>query len=273
MKTSTLALLAGLGALGCAREAQLPPYVPASGPVPPGYAWPPHVIGADTDPQAAALLARAPAETPPSVAASASPPATPPPPLSAGAIPPGDACLDELTELGISYTRLDARRGIETPITVTGPIGGIEYVAGAGLPFECDCRLAIALSRIGPVLSGLGIDQLRYSGVYTYRTSRVGRLSLHAYGLAIDVHFAHAGGRWHDVRTDYRAGLADGCAPDAPLLNRTACALKQTGLFKELLTPDHNADHRDHFHLGIAPLAPPPDAAPGAAGKSITAQR
>jgi hypothetical protein len=276
MKTSTISLLAGLCALACVREAVPPLPAPASGPTPPGYAWPPRVIGAAENPAAAALLVRAPAEPgaaePAETAAPEPIAAGPVPALSSGAIPGGDACVAKLDQLGVVYSRLDARRGVETPIVVKGSLGGIEYVAGAGLPFECDCRLAVALFEVGPVLAGLGIEKLRYSGVYTYRTSRVGRLSLHAYGLAIDVHFAFADGRWYDVKSDYKAGLADGCGSEAPLLNRTACTLKRTGLFKELLTPDHNADHRDHFHLGIAPLGPPPSA-PETGGKSITAQR
>jgi hypothetical protein len=202
---------------------------------------------------------------------SASPAPAPVPLLTPAAIPGGNACISRLGELGIAFERLDARRGIEMPIVVQGPLGGIDYVAGAGLPFECDCRLAVALHAIGPALRDLQIDKLRYSGVYTYRMSRVGRLSLHAYGLAIDVHFAFSAGRWQSVEGDYRRGLADGCASDSPVLNRMACTLERTRMFKELLTPDDNADHRDHLHFGIAPLGPPPSSE--GAGKSITAQR
>jgi hypothetical protein len=35
-------------------------------------------------------------------------------------------------------------------------------------------------------------------------------------------------------------------------LNRLACRFAQLRLFQELLTPDSNADHRDHLHFAIA---------------------
>jgi hypothetical protein len=114
--------------------------------------------------------------------------------------------------------------------------------------------LAVALSAIGPVLRRLGITEVRYSGAYAYRRSKTGRLSLHAHGLAIDVHGFVVGGRRLTVERDYRRGLRDGCSPTAPVLNRVACALRETGRFAELLTPDYDADHRDHFHLAIAPV-------------------
>lgn len=266
-----LALLA----LGCAREAPSPRTPPPAGPPPPGYSWPPRVLAQHGDPAAHVVLASAPvAAASPAPAPTPPSPGTPEPPpvpaLSPTAIASGDACLRQLAELGIRHRTLESRRGVETPIVVQGPLGGIEYVAGAGLPFECDCRLAVALHSVGPVLAELGVSKLRFSGAYVYRMSRVGRLSLHAYGLAIDVHEAFAKGRWQTVVRDYRAGLADGCATEAPDLNRVACQLRKTGLFKELLTPDHNADHRDHLHLAIAPAAPP---AGGSPTRQITAER
>ena len=248
---STLSLsVVALFAVGCAREAP-PPTAPApTGPFPADYAWPPRVLGQAEPPAASSVMARVPV-TPTPAARSEAPPPAPAAPTSA--IPGGEACLAKLRELGIRHRPLDARRGVVTPIVVEGPIGGIEYTAGAGLPFESDCRLAVALHDVGPVLAELGIEKLRFSGVYTYRMSRTGRLSLHAYGLAIDVHAAFAHGLWHSVDKDYKAGLANGCAEDAPLLNRARCKLEAMGIFKELITPDHNADHRDHLHLAIAP--------------------
>jgi hypothetical protein len=176
MKLPSIALI-GLFALGCARERGAPPTVPPLTALPPGYDWPPHVIS--EQPANAPLLARAPAvpaapveSSEPAAASEPAPPSVPLPAvpvLSATAIPPGDACIARLGQLGIQHRRLESRRGIDTPIVVTGSLGGIEYVAGAGLPFECDCRLAVALHQVGPVLAGLGVSKLRYSGVYTYR--------------------------------------------------------------------------------------------------------
>jgi len=61
-----------------------------------------------------------------------------------------------------------------------------------------------------------------------------------------------AGGRSYVVARDFAKGLPNGCAEEAPLLNRLACRLSQLRLFQELLTPDSNADHHDHLHIAIA---------------------
>jgi hypothetical protein len=93
---------------------------------------------------------------------------------------------------------------------------------------------------------------MRFSGAYSYRMAKVGRLSLHAYGLALDVHEVTADGKSYVVARDFAKGLPNGCAEGAPLLNRLACRLAQLRLFQELLTPDSNADHHDHLHIAIA---------------------
>ncbi|HMJ13006.1 MAG TPA: extensin family protein [Polyangiaceae bacterium] len=184
-------------------------------------------------------------------------------------IPGGEACLELLDDLPVKYRRIDDKRGVVTPVEVTGPVAGIRYHAGAGLPFVCDCRLAVALAWLGPELKQLGVTDVRYSGVYVYRLSRVGRLSLHAYGHAIDLHEFRTGGERHVVKGDYRVGLSDPCARSAPLLNQVACRVKRLALFKEVLTPDYNADHHDHFHLGLAPLEQPQRVALGARGRRV----
>jgi hypothetical protein len=173
------------------------------------------------------------------------------------AIPGGDACLGELARLGVAFQRLPSLKGVDTPIDVVGPVGGIRLRAGAGLPSRCDCRLAVALAWAAPRLAALGVHELTFSGAYVYRTQRNGRPSLHARGLALDVHAFVTPAESASVKTAFAKGIGPaGCAPNAPLPNRAACALRDTGLFKELLTPDSDADHHDHVHLAIAPLAP-----------------
>jgi len=174
------------------------------------------------------------------------------PELIASEFPGGSECLSDLRAAGVAFQPVAERRGVATPIAVDGPIGGVRYwTLGAG-PMVADCRLALALSKVAPELRGLGITAMRFSGAYSYRMAKVGRLSLHAYGLAIDVHEVTAGGRSYVVARDFAKGLPNGCAEDAPLLNRLACRLSQLRLFQELLTPDSNADHHDHLHIAIA---------------------
>lgn len=116
-----------------------------------------------------------------------------------------------------------------------------------------DCRLALALAEVAPDLRTLGVTRARFSGAYVYRMSRAGRLSLHAHGLALDLHEFVAFGRSFEVKRDFARGLGDACQEGAPLLNQVACRLRHRRVFKEFLTPDDNADHHDHLHLAIAP--------------------
>ncbi len=174
------------------------------------------------------------------------------PELIAAEFPGGDTCLSDLRAAGVPFQPVSDKRGVATPIALEGPIGGVRYwTIGAG-PMVSDCRLALALAKVAPELRGLGISAMRFSGAYSYRMAKVGRLSLHAYGLALDVHEVTADGKSYVVARDFKKGLPNGCAADAPLLNRLACRLAQLRLFQELLTPDSNADHHDHLHIAIA---------------------
>jgi hypothetical protein len=93
------------------------------------------------------------------------------------------------------------------------------------------------------------VVRVRYSGAYVYKTAPSGRLSHHAYGVAIDLHdFETRHGRL-TVKHDFRKGA--GCGRRVPRLNRLACDLRRQGIFEELLTPDFNRAHRDHLHLSI----------------------
>ncbi|MEZ4226552.1 MAG: extensin family protein [Polyangiaceae bacterium] len=243
----------------------------------PGYQWPPAVTYADgpepgippVPPEAIPSATAAPAvfQPPPPPARFPTPMALPMPRVESQVPAGGSECIAKLGALGVNFERLDSRKGVETPVVVKGDLGGVRYVAGAGLPLELDCRMAVTLQEVGPLLRALGVSDLRFSGAYVYRMSRVGRLSYHAYGLAIDVHALRDAAGWHEVKTDFARGLPDGCAPSAPALNRVACELKRTGRFKEMLTPDYNADHHDHLHWGVAPL-PQPDAPAPAAGQA-----
>jgi hypothetical protein len=77
-------------------------------------------------------------------------------------------------------------------------------------------------------------------------------MSLHAYGLAIDLHEFKANGQSYVVKTAFERGRA--CASELPLLNQVACRVREKRLFHEQLGPDDNAAHYDHFHFGIRPL-------------------
>ena len=167
-------------------------------------------------------------------------------------IPGGDECLGWLARLGIEHRSLKATRGVTTPVEVSGPVAEVRYVSAGRSSFVADCRLVLALDWIGPHLRQFGVSEVRHSGAYVYRTTRSGRPSRHAKGLAIDVHGVRVDGKFHTVKRDFEKGLGWGCDTGAPRLNQISCRLRGLRLFRELITPDHNADHHDHLHLAIA---------------------
>jgi len=173
--------------------------------------------------------------------------------LSDFALPGGSECLARLAARGIAARPVDDRRGVDTPVLVTGPIGGVRFWSTNG-PLIVDCRFALGLSDVAMDFATLGVESVRFSGAYVYRTSRKGRLSLHAYGLAMDVHELRTANGTQTVKRDFVRGTGESCGYDEPVVNQLACRLRRRGLFRELLTPDYNADHHDHLHLGIAPL-------------------
>lgn len=172
--------------------------------------------------------------------------------LIAAELPAGDDCLSRLRASGVAFQTVPEKVGVDTPIAIDGSIGGVRYwTFGAG-PMIADCRLALALVKLAPALHELGISAVRFSGAYSYRMARVGRLSLHAYGLALDIHEVTADGKSAVVSRDFARGMSNSCVSEAPVLNRLACRLAEARLFQELLTPDSNADHHDHLHVALA---------------------
>jgi hypothetical protein len=225
-----LAAVFGLG--GCAREA-LPPEVPGM------------VVG-KAETAKIQLQASAPSLLPVRRGARRGPLGL--------SIPDGEPCLAFLAHEGVRFESLGPKAGMVTPVAVRGPIGGVRYETAGRVPLVCDCRLVVALDWLGPELLAHGVRAVRHSGAYAYRTTHSGRPSLHAQGLAIDVHGLSTGEGNLEVSKDYVRGSNPSCGPDSPPLNKLACDLGRTGLLEEVITPDDDSDHRDHVHLAIAPL-------------------
>jgi hypothetical protein len=203
-------------------------------------------------------------------------PAPPPPPESPQS-PPGDAagpsktCLAGLRERKVDFVEV-ATKGVRTPIRLVGStLGPLRLVnrerrAGGVVPVM-DCELARAILETAPIFQMAGVRDLIYSGIYQYRTRRGStRLSEHAHGLAIDVHaFATADGQVIDVERDFEPGVGEWPTQDhaacigsperqtGRLLRTLACSLRVSSAFREIITADDNADHKNHFHIESFP--------------------
>lgn len=177
------------------------------------------------------------------------------PPFSSGAIPGGVTCLIQLDQLGIAHQHLKRIKGVNTPVRITGTIGGVLYrPMSSRRSLVCDCRLALALYRAAPFFLNLDIDEVHFSSAYSYRYTAGGSLSRHARGLALDIHRIKRGQQLLIVEYDYAHALVDGCHPESPTLNQLACQLLRWGMFDRVLTPDFDRGHYNHFHLSIEEL-------------------
>jgi hypothetical protein len=261
-----------LGLGGCAHEAPEASYPYAAGAgwvVPASYAWPPKTVAGGAASAPGTKLTTRAAQSPTLPGAASKSASTAPTSIFAktlGDVPrprtrnelrsvlPGSSdCLTRLSEHSVHFRTVEREIGVKTPVVVEGPIEGIRFNSGSG-PLVADCRLVLALALVAPALTNYGVSDVRFSGAYVYRLSNKGRVSLHAYGLAIDLHGFTRLGTHYEVQHDFHKGIGVTTAEDAPIANGFASRLRMSGLFHEYLTPDDNADHYDHVHVGVSPL-------------------
>jgi len=184
---------------------------------------------------------------------------------------PDQLCLGMLRARGVAFREGPALRGVRTPVTLDGDRFSPRLAPRGTRPAEMDCQLAVALVEAAPIFRNLGITQLDYSAAYDYRNRRHSdQLSMHAAGLAIDVHAFHGAGREYPVARTFerRRGawqalhLQPGWFQDCVgrprtaggrTLRRLACRIRLDEAFRVILTPDDNRDHHDHFHIEARP--------------------
>lgn len=179
----------------------------------------------------------------------------------------GPQCLAEMTRRKLAVKRFrGAASGVNTPVRVTGPLGGVRYVTpGAKSPYGIlDCRLALTLAELGTLLGKHGVIEVRVDNMYRPKAHLPGKKkpSQHSYGLAIDLtQLKLADGTELNVERDFEGAIGEPVcgeraraelSKEAGKLRNIICDVARAELFHHILTPNHDAAHRDHFHLDIA---------------------
>lgn len=168
------------------------------------------------------------------------------------------SCTEELDTLGVKFKPAKAEGRIVSALTVDPDadgnivLGGIKYKsAWRSPPYKMDCQLALALHNFGPDLFAAGVREIKFGSIFRWTNVRVNGetkpfLSRHALGIAMDiVSFSDEAGHEANVKKDYPLG--------DPLLLAVEGAVKESGRFRTLLTPQNDPiSHSDHFHIEVA---------------------
>jgi hypothetical protein len=179
-------------------------------------------------------------------------------------------CQAWLALYQVVYTPGPANQGVADPVTVTMPINGMpfRYVDNPDPrpTLFADCELILSLARAAPLLRERGVTEVADIGIYNYRCIGGGTppdcpngISQHAFAKAIDLAgFTDTAGEYASVNDDWvidPSGTATCEAETEPgkdaFLHELICALKDAGVWNIVLTPNYNADHRNHFHVDL----------------------
>jgi hypothetical protein len=179
-----------------------------------------------------------------------------------------DLCLDLLVahEVGFEPVDPEAAPGIEAPVRLVGPIGGVSLGSSSRTWNNevYDCRLVLALLAWSSELAEAGVVRIDHASSYRpgARVSASGAPSGHAAGLALDVmRFHRADGSVLDVLDLWSSAErgADPCGDghddpgDLAALRALVCGAAEADLFQIVLTPHFNETHRNHVHLEVRP--------------------
>jgi hypothetical protein len=180
-----------------------------------------------------------------------------------------EECFSKLDEWAVPYEKVDdAPQAIDAPVRLTGPVAGVSFV----IPWDArnhndvlDCRLAVALAEWSVLLRERGVVEVRLYSFYrsggrggvTSARAR-GQLSQHNFGMAIDARwFVLENGDVLDVLADFvnpgTDDICEGTVEDerGAVLLDLYCAAAAAKLFHVQISPAHNAQHANHYHLDL----------------------
>jgi hypothetical protein len=175
--------------------------------------------------------------------------AAPPAPMSRG----DQQCLAELNRLGVQYQVAPLPASTSAACLVQNPV----RVSAATIPFSrptvAACAFVLEFDKferevIRPLAKrefGEDLKTIVHFGAYSCRTTKLGRESEHAKGMAMDVAgFELSDGTMISVKQDWgkRGKRRDFLR---------AVASQACRYFNEVLDPDSDLDHVDHIHIDL----------------------
>ncbi len=193
-------------------------------------------------------------------------------------VPPSDmdtamvsACMQEITEQGIGwgswgYTPQTPADDpsltcmVVDPIKADPVINGITYKyynQSSGRPMYMGCDLAAALWDLGEVLKEYDITTVLHIGTFNCRKiSGTSRLSQHGLGRAIDIWgFVDARGERYVLEDHWEHDTDMPRSEKARVIYEIGQRMHTDKIFHNVLTPNYNAGHDNHFHVDLKPGA------------------
>jgi hypothetical protein len=168
----------------------------------------------------------------------------------------------------LDYTVGPDNLGIADPITVMLPLNGMAYRYSGNTSqrktLYGDCTLMKSLAQAAPIERAHDIQEVIDIGIYNYRcidqslTPPNCSMSQHAYAKAIDLaEFVTGDGTHYSVLNDWVIDTSGSTCTAATendkdaWLHQLICELKGEKIWNIVLTPNYNADHRNHFHVDL----------------------
>ena len=147
----------------------------------------------------------------------------------------GKQCISSLKERGVKFRALGNQGSNTCPVMNAVRVEGFESIVVSS-PFILSCPTALKLTNW---LQDAQVKSFSHMGTVNCRRMRgSGFLSEHSFGNAIDISKVDRA----DIEADWGTNTLKG-------RRLTETAAKACKYFSNVLTPDTNKAHHDHFHL------------------------
>lgn len=187
-----------------------------------------------------------------------------------------EACLIELRARKVEFTALTEKPGVLIPVRLKGPVRGVSFRTElpaeerATTPYEVmDCRLALAVDDLAVILAKHEIAEVHIFSAWrppakSWPASK--EAARHPGGLALDIRrFVKKAAKgaaasdlvidrdWQPQKNVAPCPVPENLSGDRRELRQIFCEARDARIFTSMLSPNYDADHKNHFHLEIRP--------------------